>query len=161
MCCLSGCNSSNSPTGTDSGPNGSDGNTCVNGDGPGCPTCKLVSITVIQNATTSNVTPSRTWVTVKKSTDDVIVQATTDPNTTDCWSQIQWSDAGIAVPGHPNQRSLLRSAAKRYQVLASLGGVSDSLDVWVIWANVNILTRKREVDSRLGRRNTKQPGKHP
>jgi hypothetical protein len=141
MCCLSGCNSCNSPTDNNSGPNGSDGTSCVNGDGPGCPTCKLVSITVIQNATRPNASLDKTWATVRKATDDVIVQATTDPNTPDCWNQISWSgDAGTVVPGHPNQRNLSRAASKKYQIQASLGGVSDSLDVWVLWATVTILT---------------------
>lgn len=135
--CLTGCNT---PTDPQSGPNGSDGSACVNGDGSACHTCKLVSITVVQNATTNNVSLQKTWAAVKKSSDDVIVEATTDPNTPDCWSQIQWSDAGTAVPGHANQRSLSRAAARKYQVQASLGGVSDSLDVWIIWADLTILT---------------------
>ncbi len=111
---------------------------------PGCTTepcssaCKLVSLTVIRNATQTNVTGAKNWATVKKATDDVIVEATTTPNTEACWNQISWSgDSGEAVPGHPNQRKLSRTNSKKYHVEAELGGVKDHVDVWVLWATVN------------------------
>jgi len=100
-----------------------------------------VSITVIQNATQNNVTGAKNWAAVKKGSDDVIVQAKTDPDTPDCWNKINWSgDPGTAVPGHANQRSLSRATSKKFHVEASLGGVSDSVDVWILWATVTILT---------------------
>lgn len=106
-----------------------------------CSNCKLVSITIVQNATQTNVTGPKNWATVKKSTDDVIVEATTNPNTPDAWNQINWSgDSGTAVPGKPNQRKLSRATSKKYHVEAELGGVTDHVDVWVIWATVTILT---------------------
>jgi hypothetical protein len=107
-----------------------------------CPPPKLVSITVIQNATQNNVTGAKTWAAVKKSSDDVIVQATTTPkNDASEWNQITWSgDSGTPVAGKPNQRQLPRAASKKYHVQADLGGVSDSLDVWIIWSTVTILT---------------------
>src|SRR5690242_15843437 len=37
MCCLAGCSSSSAPTGTGSGPGGSDGGTCADGSAPPCP----------------------------------------------------------------------------------------------------------------------------
>ncbi len=102
--------------------------------------CKLVSITVIRNATQTNVTGPKNWATVKKSTDDVIVQAKTDPDTPECWDKINWSgDSGSTVPGHANQRSLSRATSKKYHVQADLGG-SDFVDVWVLWATVKINT---------------------
>ena len=114
---------------------------------PGCTTepcssaCKLVSLTVIRNATQTNVTGAKNWATVKKATDEVIVEATTTPNTEACWNQISWSgDSGEAVPGHPNQRKLSRTSSKKYHVGAELGGVKDHVDVWVLWATVNNLT---------------------
>lgn len=106
-----------------------------------CPSCKLAYLKVIQNATQTNVTGNKNWACVKKNTDDVVVQATTIPNTEDCWKKINWSgDSGNAVPGKPNQRKLSRAAAKHYHVEAELGGVKDHVDVWVIWATVTNLT---------------------
>lgn len=103
------------------------------------PTCKLVSLTVTLNAAQKNVIGDKNWACVKKATDDVIVQATTTPNTEACWNQITWSgDSGTSVPGHANQRKLSRAASQTYHVQASLGGVSDHVDVWVLWATVTI-----------------------
>jgi hypothetical protein len=108
---------------------------------PGCPTCKLVSLTVIKNATQTNVSGDKHWACVKKSSDDVIVQATTDPNTADCWNKINWSgDVGSAVPGKPNQRKLSRDSSRRWHVFAELGGGTDQVVVWILWAEVTILT---------------------
>jgi hypothetical protein len=96
-----------------------------------------VSVTVIANATQTNVTGAKNWACIKKSSDDVIVQATTDPNTEDCWKKINWSgDSGTAVAGKPNQRQLSRAASKKLHVVAELGGVSDHVDIWVLWATV-------------------------
>ena len=100
----------------------------------------LSSLTVTHNATQSNVTGAKNWATVKKSTDDVIVQATTTPNTSDAWKMITWSGDGAAVLGHLNQRSLSRATSKKLHVEAALGGQSDSVDVWVLWATVTNLT---------------------
>lgn len=104
-----------------------------------CP--KLVKITVIQNATQTNVTGAKNWACVKKATDDVIVQATTNPNSEDAWKQIKWSgDSGAEVPGKPNQRKLSRANSKKFHVKAELGGVKDDLYVWILWADVTVLT---------------------
>ena len=101
----------------------------------------LNSLTVIRNATQTNVTGAKNWATVKQSTGDVIVKVTTTPNTSDAWKMITWSgDTGSAVPGHLNQRSLSRAASQKLHVEAALGGQSDSVDVWVLWATVTILT---------------------
>lgn len=108
-------------------------------DKKGCPLAvKLVKITVIRHATQTNVTGAKNWATVKKSSDDVIVEATTAPNNNeDEWKQIKWGgDSGSAVSGKSNQRKLSRAAAKKYHVEAELGGVKDDLDVWVLWATV-------------------------
>src|SRR5829696_3732421 len=131
MCCCNCTNRSES----EKGPNTSKPPNCV--DEKCEPTCKLVSLTVIRNATQTNVTGAKNWACVKKSTDDVIVEATTTPNTEECWKKINWSgDSGTDVPGHPNQRKLSRTAAKHYHVEAELGGVKDHVDVWVLWADL-------------------------
>ena len=102
---------------------------------------KLVKITVIDNATQNNVTGNKNWACIKKATDDVIIEATTNPNTEDAWKQINWSgDTGTAVPGKPNQRKLSRSSSKKHHIEAELGGVKDDLYVWVLWVEVTILT---------------------
>lgn len=128
---LAGCNNSDSH----SGPSAPTPPACAT---PPCPTpCQLVSLTVIQNATQTNVTGAKNWAAVKKATDEVIVQATTTPNTDACWNQIVWSgDSGSAVPGHANQRKLSRASSRHFHVVASLGGVSDHVDVWVLWADL-------------------------
>jgi hypothetical protein len=98
-----------------------------------------VRLTVIANATQTHVRGAKNWATVKKASDDVIVQATTDPDTPDCWNKINWSgDSGTPVAGHPNQRQLSRAASKKYHVEAELGGVNDHVDVWVLWADLVI-----------------------
>lgn len=103
---------------------------------------KLVKITVVQNATQKNVSGAKNWAAVKTAA-HVIVEATTAPsNNADEWKQIQWSgDSGEAVQNFPNRRKLSQAASKKYHVEAKLGGVSDSLDVWVLWAAVEILTQ--------------------
>lgn len=101
--------------------------------------CKLVNLTVIHNATRTNVIVAKNWACVKSATDDVIVEATVTPDTDACKQAVAWSgDAGTAVPGHPNQRSFSRSAARHYHVQASLGGVSDTVDIWVVWVDLTI-----------------------
>jgi len=97
----------------------------------------LVSLTVIRNATQNNVTGAKNWATVKNATGDVIVEATTNPNTPETWQHVQWSgDAGVAVPGHANQRQLSRSVSAHHHVVAELCGASDHVDIWVLWAGV-------------------------
>ncbi len=103
------------------------------------PTGKLVSVTVVANAKATDV--AKNWACVKKATDDVVVEAKTDPDTPDTWKQIKWSgDSGDPVPDKPNRRKLPRSASKKYHVVAELGGMTDQLDVWVLWATVEIRT---------------------
>ena len=103
---------------------------------------KLVRITVIQNATQKNVTGPKSWAAVKKQA-NVIVEATTLPkNNAEEWKQIQWSgDSGVAVPNAGNRRQLSLAASKKFHIEAKLGGVSDTLDLWVLWATVEILTK--------------------
>jgi hypothetical protein len=131
------CPSSTKKSSTFPGPSGSNPPKSVKKDCPEC--CKLVSLTVIKNATQTNVTGARNWAAVKKSSDDVIVEATTTPNTEDCWQKINWSgDSGSAVPGKSNQRKLSRASSKKVHVEAELGGVKDSVDVWIIWADLEV-----------------------
>jgi len=95
---------------------------------------------VKSNATQNNVTGAKNWATVKKSSDDVIVEATTNPNTDACWQAINWSGDTGSPGDKPNQRKLSRSASKKFHVQAALGGESDYVDVWMLWATVTINT---------------------
>jgi hypothetical protein len=130
---MSGCTKTTSPS-------AGDGGTPVNSTKPpcGCPDGKLVSLTVISNATQTNVTGAKNWATVKKSSDEVIVEATTNPNTDACWQAINWSGDTGSAGDQPNRRKLSRAASKKFHVQAELGGVSDYVDVWVIWADLEI-----------------------
>jgi hypothetical protein len=96
---------------------------------------------VIRNATQTNVTGDKNWATIRRGSDQVIIEATTTPNTEACWKQIRWSgNATSAVAGQPNVRSLSRASSGKYHVEAELGGVKDHLDIWVLWGTVTILT---------------------
>jgi hypothetical protein len=120
-------------------PRSGDGGTpadCTTGPCPDA--CKLVNITVILNATQTNVTGDKNWATVKKATDDVIVEATTDPNTEACWKQISWSGDSGSPGAKANQRKLSRADSKMFHVEAELGGVKDHVDVWVIWVDLEV-----------------------
>ncbi len=103
---------------------------------------KLVRLIVIENATQTDVTGAKNWAAVKKSSDDVIVEATTSPNNDESeWTQINWSgDTGTEVAGHRNRRKLSRATSKKHHVEAELGGESDHVDVWILWATATILT---------------------
>jgi hypothetical protein len=108
-----------------------------------CPlSAKLVSLTVIKYATKTHVTGAKNWAAIKKSSDDVIVEAKTSPNNSpDEWKKLNWSgDSGSPVPGKANQRKISRSTSKKLHVEAELGGVKDHVDIWVIWATVTIKT---------------------
>lgn len=111
---------------------------------------KLVKLSVSQGATQKNVTGSKNWAAVKKPSGYAIVEATTAPkNSADEWKSIQWSgDAGEAVPGSPNRRKIPLSSSKKLHVEAKLGDTKDFVDIWVVWATVEIQMRgKRPVNS--------------
>ena len=101
---------------------------------------KLVKITVIENASQDNVTGRKNWVAVKSDKAYATLEATTAPqNNPDEWKQIRWN-GGEAVSGQPRRRRVSLAASKKYHVDAQLGGVSDFVDLWVVWASIEILT---------------------
>jgi hypothetical protein len=105
------------------------------------PPLRLVKLTVVQNATQRSVSGAKNWAAVQSKSGRVIVEAATQPrNDASEWNQIQWSgDTGD--PSGPNRRSLALDATRKYHVEATLGGVTESVDVWVLWAVVQILTK--------------------
>jgi len=120
-------------------PSAGNGGTPACGTTTPCPVvCRLVSITIIRNATQTNVTGAKNWAAVKKATDEVVVEATTNPNIAACWQAITWSGDSGSPGDQPNQRKLSRAASRKFHIEAELGGVRDSLDVWVVWATVTI-----------------------
>ena len=98
---------------------------------------------VVSNATQKTVTGAASWAAVRHATRYAIVRAVTAPaDNMDEWRQVVWSgDIGKPSRGKPNERRLSLKVAKRLRVTAALGGVSMSVDLWVIWATVRILTR--------------------
>jgi hypothetical protein len=133
---LQGCNSAR-----DSAERRSD-SPCVPGD-ENCPVpAVLVSMSVVSGASRNENMPPKNWAVVKGDADDIIVQVNTNPNNQTTWGQVNWTgDQGALVPGHLNQRRFSRASSRRIHVEASLGGVSDHADVWVIWASIQVLTQ--------------------
>jgi len=103
----------------------------------------LVRLTVVENATQKNVTGEKNWVTVKKKATYVVIEATTAPkNNDEEWKQIKWSgDTSEPVKGKLNRRKVSIAASKKYHVEATIGELRDYLDIWVLWATVEILTK--------------------
>lgn len=98
---------------------------------------------IVRNATQVNVTGDKNWAAIRKEKEYVIVEAVTAPNNSPAeWKQIKWSgDAGKPVPGQANQRQLSRSVSKKYHVEVTLGEAKDSVDVWILWATIEVKTK--------------------
>jgi len=109
---------------------------------------QIQSLTVVSNSATE--IDATNWAVVKSPTNDyVVVQAVL--NYTNDWimtnatamaqiaGAIQWS-GGDPVPGNPLQRRVTKTNSVETTVSASLGASSASLNVWVIWSTVQILT---------------------
>ncbi len=70
-----------------------------------------------------------------------VVQATTLPHNNPAeWKQISWK-GGKPVSGHPNQRLLERAQSGKAIVEASIGAHKKQLTLWIIWADVKVLTK--------------------
>src|SRR5688500_15760062 len=100
---------------------------------------KLVRLTVIENATQKNVIGGRNWAVVKQN-GYVTVEATTAPKNEESeWKLIKFSgDTGEEVKGKPNRRKYSLATSRKIHVEASLGGITESLDIWVVWASIDI-----------------------
>jgi hypothetical protein len=93
-------------------------------------------LTVISNSAVQ--IDATNWAVVKSPTNDyVIVQATLSD--TNLIPSLTWS-GGEAVPGNPLQREVSKTTSAETTVKASLGSTNLSLNVWVIWSTVTILT---------------------
>ncbi|MHC4529920.1 MAG: IPT/TIG domain-containing protein, partial [Planctomycetota bacterium] len=76
--------------------------------------------------------------TVRQVNEYVIVEAVTVPSypteTPECFS---WS-GGIAVPGEPFKRKLVKNWPRKAHISATCGSNSDYVDVWIVWASVDV-----------------------
>jgi len=101
----------------------------------------LTSLTVIEGATQENVSGLNSWATPRNRRGNVLVEATTGPkNDATEWKKIKWSGAGEPVEGRPNRRRVSREESGQFSVTASLNETSRSIDVWVMWAQLTVLT---------------------
>ena len=101
---------------------------------------KLVNL-IVTGASQKNVTGSKNWAVVKNSTGSVTVEATTAPrNSADEWKQLVWSGDKGETAGRLNGRKFSLATSKVLHVEVSLGGVSQAVDIWILWATVDILT---------------------
>jgi hypothetical protein len=99
----------------------------------------LVSLTV-EGATQIDDAPEN-WAVVKNRDSFVVIEAITGPNNSpDEWGQIRWlGDIGSSVAGYPNRRRLSCAASSRFHLIAACGGIEQSVDLWVVWAKVDVL----------------------
>lgn len=102
----------------------------------------LVRLTVVENATQKNVTGEKNWAVVKQE-GYVVVEATTGPKNDESeWKLVKFSgDKGEEVNGKPNRRKYSLAASRKINVQAKFGDATDSVNIWVIWASVEIRTK--------------------
>jgi len=106
-------------------------------------TAKLQKLSVISGVKQLNVIGAKNWAAIKTSSESAIIEASTTPNNSpDEWKQIKWS-GGTPVQGKLNRCTVPLSASKQIHVEATLGGVTDFVDIWVVWATVEILASDR------------------
>jgi hypothetical protein len=88
------------------------------------------------------VTGQNRWAAVRHASDMVVIEATTEPNTEEVWAHLQWSgDRGELVPGHLNRRRISRANSVVLRPAVSLGDRSQSVEIWVLWATIEIISR--------------------
>ena len=122
-------------------PSSGSGGTPVDCTKVPCPLeCKLVSITVIGDPHANQRHRSQELGDGREGQRRRGRRATSLPSSEACWKAISWSGDSGSPGDKPNQRKLSRAASKKFHIEAALGGVKDSLDVWVLWATVTNLT---------------------
>jgi len=105
------------------------------------PVMKLVKLTVVENATQDNVSGAKNWAAIRKIAANATVEATTAPDNSPAeWRHIRWV-GGEAVRDKPNRRTVSLANSRKHHVEAKLGGVTDFVDLWVLWSTVKILTK--------------------
>jgi hypothetical protein len=99
---------------------------------------KLVSVSVT-GASQKNVTGANVWAATQKSAAQVVIEATTDPNSADEWKLINWT-GGKPVKGKLNQRAVDRDAADKATIKIEYGGTTRTIEIWIVSASIEILT---------------------
>jgi hypothetical protein len=100
---------------------------------------QLNGVTVESGATQTNVTGSKNWAAVKADGEFVIVEAILNPSipNADVPKVLSWS-GGSPVEGNNRQRKVSKSSSAHTPVTATVGSNSDYVDIWIIWASVQI-----------------------
>jgi hypothetical protein len=84
----------------------------------------------------------KNWAAVKSGSGSVTIEATTAPrNVADEWKQLVWSGDKGEAAGLTNRRKFSLATSKVLHLEVSLGGVSKTVDIWVLWATLDILTK--------------------
>lgn len=108
---------------------------------------KVESVSVIAGATQTNVTGAKNWAAVKGA-GDVIIQATLAPNTDAAAAAVTWT-GGTAVPGQPRQRKVSKTTSAHTTVTATAGSSSDHVDVWILFATLQVRSTNGTTTSAL------------
>jgi hypothetical protein len=115
-------------------PSGASGNVGINEQ------AATLSLTAVSNSAVQ-INGTTNWGTVEQQSNYVIIQANLDTTSPQflAWSatNILWS-GGTPVSGNPMQREISTAISTNTVVTASLGTVTNSLEVWVIWAALTI-----------------------
>jgi hypothetical protein len=84
----------------------------------------------------------RTYVVPKDALDPIFFTATTGPNNSaEEWGRIVWTvNGGFQVLDGGKKISVAGNATGLFTVTATLDGESDSINLWVFWATVDIIT---------------------
>ena len=92
-------------------------------------------------------TGPKSWICDQEVGDSVIVRATTQPDNWTAWTKISWDcDGGKQVTGSPNGWSVPRAIIRKNHIKASLGGISDHVEIVV--THCAITTNCKLVDCR-------------
>jgi hypothetical protein len=99
-------------------------------------------LTVVSNSAVQ-INWTTNWATVESPTNYVVVQLETNSASTALlpWieTNITWS-GGTPVPGNPLQCEVSTAVSTNAIVTASIGSFSTSLDIWIVWSTVQILS---------------------
>jgi hypothetical protein len=100
---------------------------------------KLVSL-LVTGASNKNVTGTDIWAATRKTSAQVVIEATTEPkNSADEWKLINWT-GGNPVKGKPNQRAVDRDAADKVTIKVEYGETTRTIAIWIVSASIEILT---------------------
>jgi hypothetical protein len=100
---------------------------------------KLVSL-LVTGASNKNVTGTDIWAATRKTSAQVVIEATTEPkNSADEWKLINWT-GGKPVKGKPNQRAVDRDAADKVTIKVEYGETTRTIAIWIVSASIEILT---------------------